>query len=66
VTAERSGACPNAGQYYGKLINDVDRLVLFGAYRFPGDKSITEIEGPARLVSSKFLLDPVVFGRWRD
>ena len=66
VTAERSGSCPNAGQYYGKLVNDVDRLVMFGAYRFPTDNSITDVEAAARVASAKFLLDPVVFGRWRD
>ena len=41
VTVENSHSCPNAAQYYGKLVNGVDRMVLVGAYRFPENVKIT-------------------------
>jgi hypothetical protein len=66
VTAENSGACANAAQYYGKLVNDVDRAVVFGAYRFPKDPAITRVEAAAKVASRAFPLDTLVFGRWRD
>jgi hypothetical protein len=66
VTADNAGACPNASQYYGKLVNDVDRPVIFGAYRFPTDHAVTDLEAAARTASQPFPLDTLVFGRWRD
>jgi hypothetical protein len=73
VTAENSGACPNAAQYYGKQVNGVDRLVLIGADRFPRNGSIGELETAARTVASAGLFgagafknEAVLFGKWRD
>ena len=68
VTVENSGACPNAAQYYGKLVNGVDRNVLIGAYRFPNDAVITDLEQTAKVSSSSgaFSLDAILFGKWRD
>jgi hypothetical protein len=68
VTADNSRACPNAAQYYGKLVNGVDRLVLVGAYRFPQDASITALEAGARSPASSgaFATDAILFGKWRD
>jgi len=68
VTAENSGACPGAAQYYGKLVNGVDRMALVGAYRFPNNKSIFEVEDAARTPASSgpFATDALLFGEWRD
>jgi hypothetical protein len=68
VTPENSRACPNAAQYYGKLVNAVDRIVLVGAYRFPQNASITGLEADARSPASSgaFATDAILFGKWRD
>jgi hypothetical protein len=69
VTAENSRSCPNAVQYYGKLVNGVDRMVLIGAYRFPENAKITAIESSARTVAASpgpFSNDAILFGKWRD
>jgi hypothetical protein len=68
VTADNSRACPNAAQYYGKLVNGVDRMVLVGADRFVANAAITGLETGARPVASSgpFSTDAVLFGKWRD
>jgi hypothetical protein len=53
-------------QYDGKLVNDVDRVVIYGAYRFPGDGAISRVDAAAKLASQPFPVDTLVFGRWRD
>jgi hypothetical protein len=35
VTPDNSRLCPNASQYYGKLVNDVDRMVRSAPIAFP-------------------------------
>jgi hypothetical protein len=68
VTAENSALCPNAAQYYGKIVDGVDQNVAFGAYRFPNNHSIVDIEADAKVASSSgpFSLDAILFGKWRD
>jgi hypothetical protein len=68
VTAENSASCPNAAQYYGKIVDGVDQNETFGAYRFPNDQSITEVETAAKTASSSgpCSLDAILFGKWRD
>jgi hypothetical protein len=68
VTAENSASCPNAAQYYGKVVDGVDQNETFGAYRFPNDRAITEVEAAAKTESSSgpFSLDAILFGKWRD
>jgi hypothetical protein len=68
VTAANSGSCPNAAQYYGKLVNAVDQRVVIGAYRFPKNAAITAAEAAAKISASSgaFSLDAILFGRWRD
>jgi hypothetical protein len=68
VASENSHACPNAAQYYGKLVSGVDRMVLIGAYRFPQNSSITMLEADARTSASSggFATDAILFGKWRD
>jgi hypothetical protein len=69
VTAENSRSCPNAAQYYGKLVSGVDGVVLIGAYRFPENAKITALESSARMVAASpgaFTNDAILFGKWRD
>jgi hypothetical protein len=68
VTAENSGSCPNAAQYYGRLVNGADRMLLIGAERFSGNKAITGLEADAQETASTgaFSTDAILFGKWRD
>jgi hypothetical protein len=68
VTAENSGSCPNAAQYYGRLVNGVDRMLLIGAERFSGNTAITGLEARAQETASTgaFSTDAILFGKWRD
>jgi hypothetical protein len=69
ATVSRSNAaCLNAEQYYGKVANGVDANILVGAYRYPKDRAITDVEGAARerAASGAFALDAILFGKWRD
>ena len=68
VTAENSGSCPNAAQYYGRLVNGVDRMLLIGAERFSGNVAITGLEAGAQQTASTgaFSTDAILFGKWRD
>jgi hypothetical protein len=68
LTAENAGACPDAAQYFGKIVSGVDSNVVFGAYRFPANHAITDMEGSAKISASSgaFSLDAIFFGRWRD
>ena len=66
ITPSNSSACADTAQYDGKIVNDVDRVVIYGAYRFPDDSSIANVEVSAKVASRPFPLDTVVFGRWRD
>jgi hypothetical protein len=68
VTAENCGSCPNAPQYYGKIVNGVDPNVVIGAYRFPQNTLIAGVEAAAKTASSwgPFTLDAIFFGQWRN
>ena len=68
VTAENSGSCPNAAQYYGKLVTGVDRMLLIGAERFSGNTAITGLEAGAQETAPArtFSADAILFGKWRD
>lgn len=68
VTRENSGSCPNAAQYYGRLVNGVDRMLLTGDERFPVNKAITGLEAEAQktAASGAFSNDAILFGKWRD
>ncbi len=59
VTPANAGACPNVAQYDGKLVNDVDRGIIYGAYRFPGDE-ISRLDAAAKLASQPFPVDPIM------
>jgi hypothetical protein len=67
VTAGNSESCPDAAQYYGKIVNGVDSNVVFGSYRFPANHAIADVEEAAISSSSgAFSLDAIIFGCWRD
>jgi hypothetical protein len=68
VTRANSGSCPDAAQYFGKIVSGVDRMVLIGAFRFPNDAAITGLESAAKTTSASgpFALDAILFGKWRD
>jgi hypothetical protein len=42
--------------------------IIIGAYRFPHNQALTELEVPARaaFVKSSGSLEPILFGKWRD
>ena len=48
------------------LVNDVDRPVIFGAYRFPKNNSIAQLDAAAKSASKPFPVNTTLFGRWRD
>ena len=68
VTKENSRQCPDARQYWGMVVNAVQPNLLVGAYRFPQNQALTELEVPARasFVKSSGSLEPILFGKWRD
>ncbi len=68
VTDGNAGACPDAAQYLGKVVNGVDSNVVFGAYRFPANHAIIDVEKAAKISASSgaFSLDAIFFGRWSD
>jgi hypothetical protein len=68
ITPENSGSCPDAAQYYGKIVSGVDRMVVIGGLRFPSDNAITGVEAAAKTAASTgpFSLDALLFGKWRD
>jgi hypothetical protein len=70
ISAENSRLCPNAAQYYGKVVNDVDRMVQIGAYRFSNNAAITAVELEAKKsesdVVTTFSTDAILFGKWRN
>jgi hypothetical protein len=68
VTKDNSSSCPDAAQYYGKVVNGVDRFLTIGALRFPHNRAITSLAAEAKAASSSgpFSLDAILFGKWRD
>ena len=68
VTADNSRDCPDAQQYFGVIVNGVEPNVLIGAYRFPEDKELLELDAAAKASYAKsfFSLEPILFGKWRD
>ncbi|MGG1948446.1 hypothetical protein AB1286_32575 [Trinickia sp. NRRL B-1857] len=68
VSAANASDCPNAGQYYGKLVNGVDTNILIAAYRFPNDPIIRDVLAAAQSHASAgaFSDDAILFGKWPD
>jgi hypothetical protein len=66
VTAENARACPDYQEYIGQIVNGLETDIVMGAYHFPGNALITELEAAAKAGAGVNLLDPIRFGRWRD
>jgi len=66
VTADNARTCPDYRQYIGQIVNGLETDIVMGAYYFPGNTAITELEAPAKAGAGANLLDPLRFGRWRD
>ena len=48
VTRRDSMSCPNVAQYLGRIVNEVEKPVLFGAIRFPDNVNLISLEPPAQ------------------
>ena len=66
VTAEAARSCPDYEQYVGKAVIDVQTNVVMGAYRFPSNGRLVELEVAARAALLHAGIDSVRFGRWRE
>jgi hypothetical protein len=66
VTAENARVCPDYQQYIGQIVNGLEIDIVIGAYRFPGNSAITELEPAAKATEGADVLDAIRFGRWRD
>lgn len=68
ITPENSRGCANLTQYLGVIVEGVGPNVLIGALRFPGDTAITAAEAAARknMAPTPSILEPILFGKWRD
>jgi hypothetical protein len=66
VTADNARACPDYQQYIGQIVNGLETDIVMGAYRFPGNSVITELEAAAKVAAGADVLDATRFGRWRD
>jgi hypothetical protein len=66
VTADNARACPDYQQYIGQIVNGLETDIVMGAYRFPGNSVIAELEPAAKAAVGADVLDAIRFGRWRD
>jgi hypothetical protein len=66
VTSENARACPDYQQYVGQVVNGLELDIVMGAYRFPGNSAITELEPAAKAAAGADVLDAIRFGRWRN
>jgi hypothetical protein len=66
ATADNARACPDYRQYIGQIVNGLETDIVMGAYRFPGNSAITELEPAAKAAAGADVLDAIRFGRWRD
>lgn len=66
VTADNARACSDHQQYIGQIVNGLETDIVMGAYRFPGNSAITELEPAAKAAEGPDVLDAIRFGRWRD
>jgi hypothetical protein len=68
VTVQRARSCPDYQEYVGRVVNAVDARIVIGAYRFPHDAAITELDDAAKkaVSSGPFPPDVILFGKWRD
>jgi len=48
VTATNAGACADYQQYVGQIVNHLETVILIGAYCFPRNPAITELDAAAK------------------
>jgi hypothetical protein len=66
VTAENARPCSDYQQYIGQIVNGLEPDIVMGAYHFPGNSAITELETAAKAAAGPDVLDAIRFGRWRE
>lgn len=66
VTADNARACSDYQQYIGQIVNGLEIDIVMGAYRFPGNTAITELEAAGKADAGRDLLDAIRFGRWTN
>jgi len=66
VTADNARVCSDYQQYIGQSVSGLEINIVMGAYRFPGNSLITELEATAKVAAGADLLDAIRFGHWRD
>ncbi len=66
VTADNARACSDYQQYIGQVVSGLEMDIVMGAYRFPANSVITELEPAAKAAAGADVLDAIRFGRWRD
>jgi len=66
VMMDNARACADYQQYVGQIVNGLEINIVVGAYRFPGNKAIADLEATAKAGAGPDLLDAIRFGRWRD
>jgi hypothetical protein len=66
VSGENGRACPDYLQYVGQIVSGLEIDIVMGAHRFPGNRTIAELEPAAKAAAGTDLLDPIRFGRWND
>ena len=68
VSPGDAASCRNGAQYLGKVVDGVDRLVVFGAGQFSADLTLDGLEPAAKVAARNgpFSTDALLFGKWRD
>jgi hypothetical protein len=66
VTADNARACADYQEYIGQIVNGLETVVVMGAYHFPQDSLLSELDAAAKAGAGPNLLEPTRFGRWRD
>jgi hypothetical protein len=66
VTAENARTCPDYQEYIGQIVNGLETVNVMGAYHFPQDPLLDQLDAPAKAGAGRNLIDPIRFGRWRD
>jgi hypothetical protein len=66
VTADNARACQDYQQYIGKVVVGVENAAVIGAYRFPADAALTQVEAAAKAAMLHDAIDTALYGRWRD
>jgi hypothetical protein len=66
VSEANARICADYQQYVGQIVSGLEVDMVMGAYRFPENTAIAELEAEAKAQAGPDLLDPIRFGRWRN